>query len=74
VAVKKLPAGPFPKAFIIDAADGFLGGAVPEEVTLSAWVTVDGDIGSRHVLIAAPIDVAVGSSEVQLLLRRNDAP
>ena len=69
-AAKRLAAHSFPLDYSISSADAMMGGILPAEVTLSARLDSDGNAGTRSAndLIAAPVDVATGSSAVQLQL------
>lgn len=70
-AAKRLAAHSFPVAYSISSADAMMGGTLPPEVTLSARLDSDGNAGTRSAndLVAAPVDVATGSSAVQLQLQ-----
>jgi len=69
-AVKRLQAGPFPVSFHISAADAMMGGALPQDLTLTARLDSDGNAGTRSPtdLVADGLDVSLGSSGVQLVL------
>jgi len=69
-AVKRLQGGPFPVTFQISSADAMMGGALPEEVTITARLDSDGNAGTRSPgdLVAAGLDARIGSSGVQLVL------
>jgi tetratricopeptide (TPR) repeat protein len=70
-AVKRLAAGSFPISFSISSADAMMGGTLPEEVTLTARLDVDGNAGTRSPddLVAASQDVRAGSSGIELVLQ-----
>jgi hypothetical protein len=70
-AAKRLAVHSFPLAYSISSADAMMGGTLPPEVTLSARLDSDGNAGTRSAndLTAAAVDVATGSSAVELQLR-----
>jgi hypothetical protein len=72
VAVKRLPAGPFPMRFEVGAADSMMGQPLPPRMRLEARVDSDGDPLTR-----APEDpsaraegIALGATDVRLVLKR----
>ena len=70
-AAKRLAVGSFPISFSISSADAMMGGALPEEVSLSARLDADGNAGTRSPedLVATSVDVRTGSSGIELVLK-----
>jgi cytochrome c-type biogenesis protein CcmH len=72
IAVKRLPAGSFPLAFAIGAADSMMGQELPERVRIEARADTDGDPITRSPAdpTARVDDVKLGSADLRLVLRR----
>ncbi|MCU0241174.1 MAG: hypothetical protein MUF51_01975 [Vicinamibacteria bacterium] len=71
LAVRRLPAGPFPLAFEIGGGDSMMGGGLPKQVRLEARLDSDGSVDTKETDTPRAVieSVELGATDVQLVLK-----